>query len=105
MIDGVIDHLGHAVMPNVNIIGRKPFQQWQHGCPHLILFESGLKSETEANLIPSDDLSGFRHFRLTLSHSAKRRTRRVLARTTDPPSLPVGNAGKETPAEIERRRS
>jgi hypothetical protein len=62
MVDGVIDHLGHAVLPDVNNVRGKPFQQWQHGCaPHLILFQSGLNDETEPKLIPSCESNGFRH--------------------------------------------
>ena len=62
MVDGVVDHLGHAVLPDVNTVRGKPIQQWQHGCaPHPILFQSGLNGEIEPNLIPSDALNGFRH--------------------------------------------
>jgi hypothetical protein len=62
MVDGIIHHLGHAVLPDVSIVRGKPIQQWRHGCaPHLILFQFGLNGETEPNFIAIYEFNGFPH--------------------------------------------
>src|SRR5579872_2918992 len=52
MIEHVVDHLGDAVMPNVNTVFGQPFDQREHGhVPDLILIKSGLYEEKELSLI------------------------------------------------------
>jgi hypothetical protein len=52
VVDGVIDHFGYAVLPNVDVVPGKPFEQRQDGfVPHSILFQSGLNREAEPNFI------------------------------------------------------
>jgi hypothetical protein len=64
VIDGVINHLGHAVLPDVENVRRKPCQQRQYGLvPYLIFFQSGLNGETKPNIASSHEFNGFRHFR------------------------------------------